>query len=239
MQDVAYGITRLKFDSGRIKTTPLAVLTAKYSCIIASYIRRYSESQFEALCERTLFRLLQHLKPSQRHSLAGLHDITADGKNGFSVLEKVVNLYLKDKNLVELLEKGKCYLKIQYPVNCKDENSSFMTYNQTLALSDTTNQLFVSSESNSVNSSVFLECLSLIRTFQTIDNQIKSTVDNKDVIYDVNNAIKCIIKCMKHQVHDAQQKKANSDVFNDLDKSSAFWHRDFAQKVLPVIFREG
>ena len=43
---------------------------------------------------------------------------------------------------------------------------------------------------------------------------------------------------MKHQVHDAQQKKAKSDVFNDLDKSSAFWLRDFAQ-VMPVKFREG
>ena len=65
-----------------------------------------------ALCERTLFRLLQHLKPSQWHSLASLDDITADGMNGFSLLEKVVNLYLKDKNLVDLREKGKCYLKI-------------------------------------------------------------------------------------------------------------------------------
>ena len=118
--------------------------------------------------------------------------------NGFSVLEEVVNLYLKDKS-VDLLEKEKLYLKIQYPVNCKDENSSFVTHNPTFALSDTTNQLLVSSESNSVNSSVCLECLSLIRTLQTIENQIKSTVKNEDVIYDVNNAIKCIIEYMKHQ----------------------------------------
>ena len=100
MQDVAYGIAKLKFDSGGTKTIPHAVLTAKYSHVIASYIQRCSESQFKALSERTLFRLLQHLKPSQWHSLAGLGDITADGMNGFSVLEKVVNLYLKDKNLV-------------------------------------------------------------------------------------------------------------------------------------------
>ena len=148
--------------------------------------------------------------------------------NGFSVLEKVVNLYLKDKNIVDLLEKGKHYLKIQYPVNCKDENSSFMTHNPTFALSDTTNQLLVSSESDSVNSSVCLECLSLIRTLQTIENQIKSIVNNKDVIYDVNNAIKCMIEYMKHQVCDAQQKKAKSDACNDLDESSAFWLQDFA-----------
>ena len=68
-----------------------------------------------------------------------------------------------------------------------------------------------------------LECLSLITTLQTIENQIKSTVNNRDVIYDVNNAIKCTIEYMKYQVGDAQQKKAKSDVFNDLDESSAFW----------------
>ena len=94
---------------------------------------------------------MQQLKPSQLHSLAGLDNITADGMNDFSVLEKVVNLYLKDKNLVDLLEREKHYLKKQYPVNCKDENSSFMTHNPTFALSDTTNQLLVSSESDSVN----------------------------------------------------------------------------------------
>ena len=121
-------------------------------------------------------------------------------------------------------------------MNCQDENSSFMTHNPTFALSETTNQLLVSSETNSVNLSVFLECLSLIRTLQTVENQIKSTANNKDVIYDVNNAIKCITEYMKHQVRDTQQKKAKTDVFNYLDESSAFWLQDIAQ-VLPVKFQ--
>ena len=95
------------------------------------------------------------------------------------------------------------------------------------------------SESDSVNSSVCLECLSLIGTLQTIENQIKSTANNIDVNYDVNNAIKYITEYMKHQVGDPQRKKVKSYVFNDLDKSSAFWLQDFAQKVLPVKFWEG
>ena len=44
---------------------------------------------------------------------------------------------------------------------------------------------------------------------------------------------------MKHQVREAQQERAKSDVFNDFDEYSAFWPQDFAQKVLPVKFREG
>ena len=59
-------------------------------------------------CLKETFKLLQQLKATQWHSLAGLDDITADdGMNGFSFLEKVVKLYLKGKNLVDLLEKGK------------------------------------------------------------------------------------------------------------------------------------
>ena len=92
MQDVAYGITKRKYDSRETKTIQHAILTAKYNHAIASYIQRCSESQFEALSERTLFRLLQQLKQSQQDSLAGVHYITAGGMNGFSVLEKVVNL---------------------------------------------------------------------------------------------------------------------------------------------------
>ena len=34
--------------------------------------------------------------------------------NDFSTLEKIVNFYLKDKLLADLLEKGKHYLKIYY-----------------------------------------------------------------------------------------------------------------------------
>ena len=44
MQDVVYGRTKLKFDSGGTKTIPNAVLTAKYSLVIASYVQRCSES---------------------------------------------------------------------------------------------------------------------------------------------------------------------------------------------------
>ena len=89
---------------------------------------------FEPLSKRILLWFSQELKPSQWHSLARLDDITADGVNGFSVPEKVVNLYLNDKNLIGELEKVKLYWSLQYSVNCFDEHSCFMIHNQTLAL---------------------------------------------------------------------------------------------------------
>ena len=81
--------------------------------------------------------------------------------------------------------------------------------------------------------------LSLVKTLQAIENQITDTVRNRYVLYDVTNAIKCIIEYMKkYQVCDAQQKKVKSSAFNNLDESSALWLQDFAPKVLPVRFQE-
>ena len=151
MQDVAYAITKLKYDSGKTKTLSHAILAAKYSHVIASDIFRDATRANLKPCLKELC-LDYWSNWNQQHSLAGLDDITADGMNSFSILEKVINLYLKDKNLVIYLRKENI-LKIQYPVNCEDENSSFITHNLILSLFDITNQLLVSSESNTVNSS--------------------------------------------------------------------------------------
>ena len=45
-------------------------------------------------------RLLPELKSSQWHGLTDLHDIPANGKNGFSVLEKLASHYAKNKNFL-------------------------------------------------------------------------------------------------------------------------------------------
>lgn len=84
-----------------------------------------------------------------------------------------------------------------------------MTQNPTFALSDITNKALISSESNSANSSVCLECLSSIRILQTMRNQIKDTVNSRNVIYDINNAVKFI--------------KGKQNLVFYLDESSAFW----------------
>ena len=44
---------------------------------------------------------------------------------------------------------------------------------------------------------------------------------------------------MKHQLRDAQQRKAKKAVLENLNNGSVFWLRDFAQKILPCQFREG
>ena len=44
---------------------------------------------------------------------------------------------------------------------------------------------------------------------------------------------------MKHQLRDAQQRKAKKAVLENPEEGSVFWLRDFAQKILPCQFRVG
>ena len=69
IQDVAYGVTKLKFDSGDEQTIPHAVLTAKYSHVIAFYLQFCKDMGYDALSESSFWRIVRALKPSQRRNL--------------------------------------------------------------------------------------------------------------------------------------------------------------------------
>ena len=61
---------------------------------------------------------------------------------------------------------------------------------------------------------------------------------DEDTVYELEAAKKNIIDCLKHLIRDAQQKKAKEYAFANLKENTAFWLRDFCQKVLPVKFWE-
>ena len=44
---------------------------------------------------------------------------------------------------------------------------------------------------------------------------------------------------MKHLIRDHQQRKAKAYCFDNLEEDEAFWLKDFAQKVIPIRYREG
>ena len=84
LQDVAYSVSKWKYDSRDVQTIPHMILKSKYSHTIAFY----QQSCFElSLSESTLWRILHAITHSHRTSLAGLDDITAMGVNGFDTLK--------------------------------------------------------------------------------------------------------------------------------------------------------
>ena len=69
--------------------------------------------------------------------------------------------------------------------------------------------------------------------------EIASSEGVDDSIYDINRWVDDIIKYWKHQIRDYQQRQAKTFCFEQLDEDTAFWLKDFGQKVLPVRYREG
>ena len=63
--------------------------------------------------------------------------------------------------------------------------------------------------------------------------------NDKDIMYDINIAITNIQEYINHVMRNSQQKKAKAAAFQKLDQTSALWLKDFAQKILPIKFREG
>ena len=194
------------------------------------------------MSESSLYRILKELKPSQRKSLAGLDNTTADGLNGFSILVDIVKKYFAgNKGIVGNLERGKQYLKIGYPQHCVD-HSSCASHCISFALSDTTDpNLCKERQCGFENHDSFCDqCSNLYSTIDQIIDLVKeSQLKNKDdLLYDTSNAKNNILKWTFHIICHVQQNKAKTNVFDLLSETTGLWIRDYCQKVLPMEFRE-
>lgn len=91
IQDVAYGASTLVYDSGEKQIIPQAILTAMKTHTILQYHQFCSEVNYTPLSKSSLSHILKVLKPSQRHSLAGLDNTTVEGLEGFQMLQTIIN----------------------------------------------------------------------------------------------------------------------------------------------------
>ena len=83
LQDIAYGTTRVKFQSGEEQRITHAVITSKFSHIIAFYKQYCDSTKYSPLFDSSLMRILYGINPSQQKCLAGLDDVTAAAMTGF------------------------------------------------------------------------------------------------------------------------------------------------------------
>ena len=134
MQDVAYGVNKIKFNSGDEQKVANSILTMKYDHATAYYCQFCSDTTFKPFSESTLWRILRGINPSQRKSLAGLYYITATGLNGFSTLLKAAES-VKRMDLAKDLETGKHYMKAKFLNKC-NALSTLSTKSTSFSLSD-------------------------------------------------------------------------------------------------------
>ena len=232
LQDVAYGVTTIKFDSGEEQKLAHAILTTKYNHAILFYYQMCKVNGYQPLSKSTLFSILKALKPSQRKNLSGLDDIQAAAMNGF---EKLANLSKSlEKDINHKLEEGKRYLKTKYQQDCSTV-SELATHNQHFALSDKKDELHMDTCVNTelISASVF----DLFCAMDCITKFIEEDGD-EDKVYETKSSIEDIISYMQHLMRDSQQAKAKVSALEKLDVNTGFWLKDYAQKVLPAKYRE-
>ena len=229
-------MTTLKYDSGDIQNIAHAVLTAKFSHVIAFYCQACTESNYTPLSDSSLLRILKAMKPSQRKSLAGLNDTAAAAMNGIGKLQELSRKF-GSKTCEDSLERCKRYLKTGYQLHCSDPENRIPSHSAEFALSDPNNNKLHAIID--VSEEVCYECNELCEVLQTIQDLAKEHTADNDTIYDIDVAVNHISDYVKHLMRDVQQRKAKSDAFLQLDNETAFWLKDFSQKILPVKFREG
>lgn len=248
IQDVAYGTTIIKYDSGEKQLLPHAVLTAMRSHVIQDYkqhcTQKLSLSEDEFLSDSTLWKILRNIKPSQKRAMAGLDNVTANGLKGFLLLENVVTSLTDVKlrrALLRQLEQSKRYLKIGYRMHC-EISSSCETHCISFALS---NQAFenLQLDHRHIHTETCQQCALLLSTIEAVGNLVSDVSKDQDeeneIMYDVNMAKSSILEWMAHILRGVQQEKAKAHAMQSLSTTTGFWISDWAQKILPLRYREG
>ena len=168
MQDVAYGVNKIKFNSGDERKVANSILTMKYDHTIAYYHQFCSKTSFEPFSESTLWRILMGINPSQIKSLAGLDYITATEINGFSTLLKAAES-IKTMDLAKDLETGKHYTKAKFLNKC-NASSKLSTHSTSFALSDETDLALQQSHCASLSAECG-DCHLLLSSLSEVDKQ--------------------------------------------------------------------
>lgn len=251
-QDVAYGNRVLKLDSGETIEMPNVVRTVTRSTMISQYLESCQEEQFEPLSQSTLYKILEVREASQRKSLQGLDNTAADGASGFQTVERILDelekagvskLWCNDAR--RALKDGKRYLKTNYRVHCKDDESTCPDHCRKFALSDGCDPDFQEKCSH-LHSTICTDCEALKSVLGDIETKIASSSANlyskkhqEDLLYDFEQAKANIIHWKAHILRSVNQDSAKQDALKLLaDGDHVLIVMDWAMKFLQFKFRE-
>ena len=233
-QDVAYGNKILKLDSGEKIQMPNVVRTVTRSTMINQYFEFCKEGQFESLSRSTLFKILEVREASQRKSLQGLDNIAADGAAGFQTVAKIIDDLEKGggnkqwcNNAKRRLRDSKQYLKTEYPVHCKRDESTCADHYRKFALSDSCDPDF-----QAVCTHQHIESCDQCQTLKAVLDEVEAEIrgsswnpynqeHREDLLYDFERARSDIQQWKAHILRSINQDEAKQDVLKTEDSSSA------------------
>ena len=175
--------------------------------------------------------------------MAGLHNVTADGILGFKLLSNQLDELAIDSkmkiNLRKDIDAGKRYLKIGYAQHCS-VNTSVNTHCISHALSSKDDKDF----KLNIHHSHDERCTSCTKTLVTLEKvcylteQLPQSEKKEDILYDIMQATQYILRWTKHIIRGVQQEKAKMFAMENIDMNTGLWISDWAQKILPLQYRE-
>ncbi|CAF3173596.1 unnamed protein product, partial [Rotaria sp. Silwood2] len=229
VQDVAYGTTKIR-TMNETFTIPLVVKKCINSHIVYAYDEYCQQISFKRLSNRSLYRVLNECKMSQRKSLAGLDDYTAGGTESFDVLENLVTSLpitkYEQKRIIMQLHEAKRYLKNGFSLNLSlQSNVASHCVNFALSDSDSKSDFYISCNHHHNNDCE--NCSNLLVTFSQITELIRTSNNPKkdEWKYDCTASINNIYEWQKHLVRHFVQSKSKTDILNNLKPDAAFWLR--------------
>ena len=227
LQDVAYGTTKVKFQSGEEQCIAHAVITSKFSHTVVFYKQYWDSAKYSPLSDSSLWRILHGINPSQQKCLAGLDDVTAAAMTGFETLKNPSGFF-KRTDLEDALEKSKQYLKTQYQLNCND-TTPISLHNIAFALSDPSDES-LQMPSQVDPGEVCKDCNNLLMAIEEVWNTVDNHSRDQDLKYDIKIATEAIFKYINHLMHDVQQKKSQRMCFFKNIRNSGILAERFQSK---------
>lgn len=105
LQEVAYGTTKLKFESGDKLTISNTILNGIREHAVKEYIIHCKEISYPSLGRSTLLNILLKMKPHIRRKLAGIDNFVVEGTESFEVNALFIPLKSSNNLIFIVIEK--------------------------------------------------------------------------------------------------------------------------------------
>ena len=231
---------------------PNIIRTVTRSTMIVQYLALCEDDGFQPLRRSRMYCVLKVREASQRKSLQGLDNVSADGAEGFQRITRIVEELEEEygvskdwcSDVRNRLKKAKCYLKTEYRVHCRDEDSHCADHCRKFALSDPVDEDF-KHQCLHDHLSKCDSCEELKTVLQSVEgkiNELCSSMYSKEqhdnLLYDFGKSVNFINKWKCHILRCENQENAKQSFIQNLTEDSVFIVMDWAMKFSQRRFRE-
>ena len=231
---------------------PNITRTVTRSTMIEQYLAFCEDDGFQPLSRATIYRVLKVRKASQRKSLHGLDNVSADGAEGFQRITQIVEQLEEEYGLSKdwcsdvrnHLKKAKCYLKTEYRVHCQKDDSRCADHCRKFALSDPVDEDF-KHQCLHDHLSKCDSCEELKTVLQSMEGKIiklcssmYSKEQHDNLVHDFGKSVNFINEWKCHILRCENQAIAKQGFLQNLTEDSVCIVMDWAMKFLQRRFRE-